>query len=277
MEQYLVDWWLTKPNNLPFIIKKSGSINVTDGPDIHQCSLIIDQCLYQGNIEIDCTKSNWFKHNHFQNIHYQHLLLHLYDHEDYYDYTEGYIPMFSYCKNTNRLTKNNNILQLKQLRLQNLRNHFNDEMVFWLLFARTLGYYHNRDQMMYFAYHYISNHHKTIKLYGNSKSVRPNNRLSRRIKQFKYLIRREEFYQDTIGIIQNRLNSKDILKHLHLLINSYLPDGFKLDKNRIIQFISFSLLPLIDSQNPNYNENMFEYLKEIKKDFNTYSIIQKFI
>ena len=123
MEELLVQWWLNKPNTLPFKINDTGIVNLTDGPDIQGCSLEIDGKVYTGNIEIDVKKSFWFAHGHYQNERYQNTLLHLYKSDDSYLYTEGYVPHFSYCIDRNIVKKNHHIIISKRDRIINLLNH----------------------------------------------------------------------------------------------------------------------------------------------------------
>lgn len=276
MEEKLVRWWLSKPEITEFKIKSQGYLNLTDGPDIYQSELIIDEMHYSGNIEIDVLKSSWFSHGHFKSMRFQDTLLHIYKVDNNYDYTEGYVPRFSYCLDSKCLTKNHSVNHDKLKRLDNLITHFEEEDVFWLLLARTLGHYYNKDLMMSFAYDYLVKGIFQTNIKGFSKSVRPNNRIERRIKQFMLLKQSPGFYQECKRIMMQRYFYIDMLNKQLEHFNAVLGAQYHLEKKRIIQFISYYFIPLLIKKENPINENMIFYLKEQLYASEQENIIKKY-
>lgn len=58
-------------------IKSQGVLNSNQGPDFLQASIQINQVTWVGNIELHLRTSDWTKHGHTNDPHYQNIILHV--------------------------------------------------------------------------------------------------------------------------------------------------------------------------------------------------------
>ena len=251
MESELVHWWYNQPQ-LPFYVKDYGRINPSDGPDIYSSHLSIDGVEYAGNIEIDVEKRNWYLHGHFQSAYFRDCLLHIYLNKDSTAYI-GHSPRFSYCLETKQLICNQShtlsFLERKLSFLRTLSQHFNFEQLFWISLSRSLGLFHNRDAMTYLAIKIITQVSKRSRselLYDASiytKSVRPFNRLERRLEQFIQLYSNPDLCSKLVQLCQNRLPHHYLINEMSDLFNERLTE--KLGKQRLYLYLVNGLIPLL--------------------------------
>ncbi len=61
----------------PVIILSQGVLNTNQGPDFLQARLSIDHVLWAGNIELHLRTSDWDRHGHTGNEHYNNIILHV--------------------------------------------------------------------------------------------------------------------------------------------------------------------------------------------------------
>lgn len=59
-----------------------GTWNTAAGPDFLHATLLINNKLQRGDIEIHCKTSDWFQHGHQNNPNYHHVILHVVWHDD---------------------------------------------------------------------------------------------------------------------------------------------------------------------------------------------------
>jgi hypothetical protein len=85
-ERFLHQIWKKKLFNVstiqtldgqPIKIQRSGILNKDSGPDFKSAKLVIGEVLYEGDIEIHRTVSDWLLHSHSNNPKYNNLILHV--------------------------------------------------------------------------------------------------------------------------------------------------------------------------------------------------------
>ena len=68
---------LTTTLGHPLTILRVGKLNSHAGPDFYEAHLIIDDVRWIGQVEIHLTTSDWLKHGHAGNLHYNNVILHV--------------------------------------------------------------------------------------------------------------------------------------------------------------------------------------------------------
>ena len=68
---------LTTTQGHPLTILRVGKLNSHAGPDFYEAHLIIDDVRWIGQVEIHLTTSDWLKHGHAGNLHYNNVILHV--------------------------------------------------------------------------------------------------------------------------------------------------------------------------------------------------------
>ena len=58
-------------------ILEIGQYNHHAGPDFFNCQLKIDDIIWVGNVEIHIRSSDWYKHQHHQDLAYDNVILHV--------------------------------------------------------------------------------------------------------------------------------------------------------------------------------------------------------
>jgi hypothetical protein len=61
----------------PLTILRVGKLNSHAGPDFYEAHLILDDVRWIGQVEIHLTTSDWLKHGHAGNLHYNNVILHV--------------------------------------------------------------------------------------------------------------------------------------------------------------------------------------------------------
>ena len=285
MEDDLYDWWFLDSPEPQFTILNHGKINITDGPDIQNIEVSINNMSYKGNAELDYISSNWFSHGHFQNIHYQNVLLHVVMRKTHQNY-HGYVPKFTYVIETNELIKNSEVTDFwkrKENFLQTYNSLYSKEDVFLILFARALGFYHNREEMTYLAQLNIRLKEIPIdqrtqflqsQILPKAKSVRPNNRLHIRLNQF-LSFQNHTFLNDIQSIIKSRLQLTSTIKVISEDLSTYITEG-SIGKSRISQWLFNGVLPYERFNTPDKNSPYSYYLEDLMEQLKKYPEIAKF-
>jgi hypothetical protein len=68
---------LTTTQGHPLTILRVGKLNSHAGPDFYEAHLIIDDVRWIGQVEIHLTTTDWVKHGHAGNLHYNNVILHV--------------------------------------------------------------------------------------------------------------------------------------------------------------------------------------------------------
>jgi hypothetical protein len=68
---------LTTTQGQPLTILRVGKLNSHAGPDFYEAHLIIDDVRWIGQVEIHLTTTDWVKHGHAGNLHYNNVILHV--------------------------------------------------------------------------------------------------------------------------------------------------------------------------------------------------------
>ena len=68
---------LTTTQGHPLTILRVGKLNNHAGPDFYEAHLIIDDVRWIGQVEIHLTTTDWVKHGHAGNLHYNNVILHV--------------------------------------------------------------------------------------------------------------------------------------------------------------------------------------------------------
>ena len=68
---------LTTTQGHPLTILRVGKLNSHAGPDFYEAHLILDDVRWIGQVEIHLTTSDWLKHGHAGNLHYNNVILHV--------------------------------------------------------------------------------------------------------------------------------------------------------------------------------------------------------
>jgi hypothetical protein len=277
-EEELYDWWFEEQKEIPFEIIEHGYINSTDGPDILEAEIEIEGIRYKGNVELDLRANRWITHGHFQSHYFSGVLLHIFVADDLLIY-HGNTPRFSYSLETKILSKPKspaNFLERKHTFIKTYLQIFSEKEIYDILFARTLGYFHNREAMTYLALMYDQLQvlpYKQRIAYANSKlseykkSVRPSNRLQVRIEQY-FILKEHKQIEFSRRILKDRLPLNKLVKRFYEEFNQYLAD--KIGKDRIEQWLFNAAIPFelffMEEKSPFflYLEELFEELKTRK-------------
>jgi len=109
------------------LIHSVGAYNLNAGPDFFNAKIEIDNQLWAGNVEIHVKSSDWFLHNHEQDIAYDNVILHVvWEHDtEVYRNNNTVIPTLE-LKNylSNNLISNYDKLFSKQNKWINCENDF---------------------------------------------------------------------------------------------------------------------------------------------------------
>lgn len=68
---------LTTTQGQPLTVLRVGKLNSHAGPDFYEAHLIIDDVRWIGQVEIHLTTTDWVKHGHAGNLHYNNVILHV--------------------------------------------------------------------------------------------------------------------------------------------------------------------------------------------------------
>lgn len=251
MEEELYEWWFSEFKELPFTIVDHGEVNLTDGPDLKNVVLEIDGVRQSGPIELDYKSSYWQKHGHFQNHRFQDVLLHITMHPDI-PLVTGFIPKFSYSLEDHLLSKNERPTDFWERKFAFIKSYepfYSPTDIFELLFARTLGYYYNRDVMTYLSSLHLNT--KNIQVDNRyiflksqidefQRATRPNNRLNKRLEQYLELTKTPDFLKNINQIIRERLPFNILLKEMQKETNSRRQS---IGKERLTQWLFNAIIP----------------------------------
>lgn len=85
---------LATTQNESLIIESVGTHNQNTGPDFFNAKLIIEEQLWAGNVEIHVNASDWYVHNHENDVNYDNVILHVvWEHDtDIYRKDQTVIP-----------------------------------------------------------------------------------------------------------------------------------------------------------------------------------------
>lgn len=285
MEEQLWDWWFESPQKSAFFIHDFGELNNSDGPDILNCELEVSGKLYRGAVEFDYNASGWVEHGHFQNYRFESILLHVYALGKLPLY-HGNCPRFSYCVNTDRMQnlseRRDGFATRKTDFLSYYKQIFTWDDLLFLLFCRTLGYYHNRELMTYIAYALLTRTHEQfaaqigdILRQAKKRAVRPNNRINIRIQQASRLYENSFWIAECFALFRARLAAKKLVKALHELFNRNMVELPKIGRDRIILFLFNWALPMEAARHlPRGNDSYVQYLSDVFEQLKSYAAIR---
>lgn len=80
-------------NNQQLRILKPGAYNAFSGPDFFNATIVVDELIWVGNIEVHIRTSDWYLHNHEQDENYDSVILHVVWKDDIELFDKNNVPV----------------------------------------------------------------------------------------------------------------------------------------------------------------------------------------